>query len=175
MDEIRHITLSGHADPITLTAAAHERLLQYLTDARTALVTDPYADETIRDVEASLGDHLRSVADSTGKPIDDVEMIRVLSEAGAVESQHPTDPVHLGPPRGAFWCRIDQGKWFGGLCLGIAAHSDFRVDWVRTVVLLLALVTGGFLGVVYLVVLLFVPRIETVEEYRRLRDAPRPR
>ncbi len=175
MVEIRHITLSGHADAIELTPAAHERLLAYLAEARTALVTDPDGDETIRDIETSLGDQLRSVADSTRRPIDDVEMIRLLTEAGAVESQHPTTPAPLGPPRGAFWCRIDQGKWLGGLCLGIATRGEFRVDWVRTVALLLALATGGLLAIVYLVALLLVPRVESVEDYRRLREAPRSR
>ncbi len=58
-----------------------------------------------------------------------------------------------------------SGKWFGGLCLGIAVRGDFRVDWVRTIGIFLALVTGGLIGIVYLALLLFLPRVETVDEY----------
>ena len=171
MEETKHIRLSGHVDAIALTAVAHERLLRYLAEARAALIADPDADETIRDLEASLGERLRALVESSGKPVEDAEMARVLSEAGAVEIQHPTDERYPGPPRGPFWCRIDQGKWFGGICLGIAARGEFRVDWVRTIAIFLALITGGLIGVVYLALLLFLPRVESVEEYRRLRDA----
>lgn len=174
MEETKHIRLSGHIDAVALTAAAHERLLRYLAEARAALIADPDADETVRDLEASLGEQLRPLTESSGKPVDDAQMRRVLSEAGAVESQHPTTDTHDGPPRGPFWCRIDHGKWFGGLCLGIAARGEFRVDWVRTIAIFLALITGGLIGVVYLALLLFLPRVETVEEYRRLVAAPRP-
>lgn len=47
--------------------------------------------------------------------------------------------------------------------------------WVRTVAFLLLLPTGGLLGIAYLALLLFLPPVATVEEYRRLCDAPRPR
>lgn len=76
-------------------------------------------------------------------------------------------------PQGRFWCRIKEGSWFGGICLGIAAYGDFRVDWVRTVVLLLALFTGGLIAVVYLALLLVLPLVPTVTDYERRRDQPR--
>ncbi|MFF0721789.1 PspC domain-containing protein [Micromonospora sp. NPDC003816] len=56
--------------------------------------------------------------------------------------------------------RINEGKWFGGICLGVAAYGEFRVDWVRTVVLLLIL-------------MLVLPLVPTVADYERQRDAPR--
>lgn len=174
MDDTTFITLSGHAKAISLTASAHERLLQYLDDARSALGADPDADETIRDLETSLGDRLHSFAARPGQLIEDAEMKSILVAAGPVVSANPADRTRLGPARGAFWCRIEQGKWFGGLCLGIATRGDFRVDWVRTVAILLALLTAGLIGVAYLALLLFLPRVETVAEYRRLREAPRP-
>lgn len=67
--------------------------------------------------------------------------------------------------------RIDEGKWFGGVCLGIAAYGGFRVDWVRTVVLLLSLLTGGLLAVGYLALMLVLPVVPTVTDYERQRDA----
>lgn len=77
-----------------------------------------------------------------------------------------------GAPRGRFRCRIKEGSRFGGICLGIAAYGDFRVDWVRTVVLLLALFTGGLVAVAYLILLLVLPVVPTMAEYERRRDQP---
>lgn len=172
MEQSHHIRLSGHAKTIPLTAAAHERLLRYLASARRELISDPDSDETIRDVEASLGEQLQGLVDASGEPADEKQMSQLLAEAGAVAVQDASRGGLPGRPRGSFWCRINQGKWFGGLCLGIAARGDFRVDWVRTIAIFLALVTGGLIGIVYLALMLFVPRVETVDEYGKLRDTP---
>lgn len=175
MEPTTHMRLSGHAGAFPLTPAAQQRLVQYLADARAALAADPDGDETIRDIEAGIGDRLVEL-DAAGTPIDEAQMRAVLTEAGPVKVDvkvERTTTQRGAAGRGPFWCRIQEGKWFGGICLGIAARGGFRVDWVRTVVLLLALVTGGFLGLVYLVLLLFLPPVSSVEEYHRLRAAPR--
>ncbi len=173
MENTRYITLSGHAEAIPLSSTAYEGLLRYLADARQALSADPDGDETVRDLEASIGVKMRGALDASGAPINDTTMGRLLAEAGTIPRQ-PDTVGHTRPPsRGPFWCRIDEGKWFGGLCLGIAARGGFRVDWVRTIAIFLGLVTGGLIGLVYLVLLLLVPRVDNLEEYRRLRDAPR--
>lgn len=174
MAQTQHIRLAGHTDAIPLSAAAHQRLLDYLADARLALAADPDADETIRDLEASLGEQLRAVVNTSGAPVNEAQMSDVLTSAGTVHPQGEAAPPPGGPARGPFWCRIDQGKWFGGLCLGIAAKTEFRVDWVRTIAILLAVGTAGVIGLVYLALLLVVPRVASIEEYGRLRDAPSP-
>ena len=173
MEQVAHIRLSGHADTFSLTPTARDLLLGYLADARAALTPDPAGDETIRDLEVSIGERLRSLTDRTGGPIDDTQMAHVLAETGAVQSPQPFGTSTFRSPRGAFWCRIDQGKWFGGICLGIAARGQFNVDWVRTIMFLLLLLTGGLLGLIYLALLLILPRVETVAEYQRLRDSPK--
>lgn len=173
MEQTKHIRLSGHTDAIALTAAAHERLLRYLAESRTALTADPDGDETVRDLEAAIGDRLSLVLDLGEGSVDDAQMARVLAETGTVRNQHPTgDPSPGRPPRGRFWCRVEEGRWFGGVCVGIAARGDLPLDWVRTIAILLMLVTAGLIGFVYLALVLFLPHVETVEEYRRLRDAP---
>ena len=172
MEPIAHMRLSGHAGAFPLTPGAQHGLVQYLADARAALAADPDGDETLRDMEAGIGDRLvELVAD--GAPIGEAQMSAVLSDAGPVKDERGTTRSSA-PARGQFWCRIQEGKWFGGICLGIAARGGFRVDWVRTIVLLLTLMTGGFLGIVYLVALLFLPPVRSVEEYKWLAAAPRP-
>ncbi|MGK9148234.1 PspC domain-containing protein [Plantibacter flavus] len=177
MEQIHHMSLSGHAGTIPLTATAHARLLHYLSETRAALTSDPDADETVRDLETTLGERLHAIAAATGQAVDDPALAHLLSETGTIErgtAAPPPPRVVTTPARGRFLCRINEGKWFGGLCAGIAARSDFNVDWTRTVMFFLLLLTGGTIGLVYLVVLLLVPRVETLEEYHRLCAEPRP-
>ncbi|MEU8257293.1 PspC domain-containing protein [Micromonospora inaquosa] len=146
---------------------------QYLDDARRALRIDPDADEIVRDLESAIGDRLSTRTGSVDDSVTGAQMAAILSELGPVSPARPAPPSAERRSRGRFWCRIKEGSWFGGICLGVAAYGEFRVDWVRTVVLLLTLVSGGLLGVVYLVLLLVLPVVPTVTDYERQRDAPR--
>ena len=157
-----HMTLSGHAGVFPLTPGAKRRLVTYLDHARTAVRQDLDGDETVRDLETTIGDRLRAALDSGTTPLDEQTVDGILEQFGPVEGEAQTSRFRTAP----VLCRIEKGKFLGGLCLGIATRAELRVDWVRTVVLLLGLVTGGLLIPVYLITLLFVPRFQTVEEYR---------
>lgn len=172
MDETARIRLSGHSDAFEVTGSARDLLLEYLADARSALADEVDGDEIVRELEAAIGEQLSMLAEEAPGPIDAVQMADVLARTGPVEGQQSADASRRGDSQGRFLCRIDNGKWFGGICLGLAARGEFGVDWVRTIILLLLLVTGGLLGLVYLALLLVLPRVESVEEYRRLVDAP---
>jgi phage shock protein PspC (stress-responsive transcriptional regulator) len=174
MEQIHHMSLSGHAETIPLTVAAHAHLVRYLSNTRAALGTDPDADETVRDLETTLGDRLRSMATTPGAAIDDEQLARILTETGSVEQEAPSTRILASPARGRFFCRIKEGSWFGGLCAGIATYGDFRVDWVRTIALFLLLFTGGTAGLVYLALLLILPKVDTVTEYQRQCSEPVP-
>jgi len=160
---VEHIALSGHAGAFPLTADAKQLLVTYLADARSSLGADADADETVRDIGTSIGDELRHTLDGGPDEIDVIVMSRILTDAGPVETGQASRDG-----RAPWLCRVQQRKWFGGLCLGLATRSDLRVDWVRTFAIFFLLITGGLLGVAYLVSLLFVPRIETVEQYKAL-------
>jgi phage shock protein PspC (stress-responsive transcriptional regulator) len=166
MDEPISVRLTGHVTAFPATREARDALRGYLDGARRQLSADPDADEIVRDIESAIGDRLSSHSG----PVTGAEMAAILAELGP---ERPTLPSAAGRPRGRFWCRIKEGNWFGGVCLGIAARGEFDVDWTRTVVLLLTMVTGGLLGVAYLILLLFLPVVPTVAEYERLRDQPR--
>jgi len=170
MDAKVSLQLSGHAAAFPATPEAQASLRRYLDEARTQLREDPDGDEIVRDLEVSIGDRLVGLRDQ-GDPVTGTQMAAILSEVGAISPTRAQTPVH-GATRGRFFCRITEGKWFGGICLGIAAYGEFRVDWVRTVVLLLTLFTGGILGLVYLVLLLVLPVVPTVREYEHRRDEP---
>jgi phage shock protein C len=173
MTEPTSIRLTGHLAAFPATREARDGLRRYLDAARRDLRADADADEIVRDLESAIGDRLSTLTDSAGDPVTGPQMAALLAEFGPVSPARPAPPLAEGRPRGRFWCRINEGKWFGGICLGIAAYGEFGVDWVRTVVLLLTLITGGFIALPYLVLLLVLPVVPTVAEYEHRRDTPR--
>lgn len=172
MTSTKHMRLSGHSQTFVLTPDAHRKIFDYLAASRRHLSDDPDADETIRDLEASLGERLSVLTTSNGEALGDSEVAAALDTLGDVEPEAAKVFADDAAPHGPFWCRIVDGKWFGGICVGIAARGDFRLDWVRTIAIFLMLLSGGLIGFVYLGLLLFLPRVATVAEYRRLTSAP---
>ncbi|SDK62426.1 phage shock protein C (PspC) family protein [Glycomyces sambucus] len=181
-----HIALSGHSGAFPVTAPAKRLLVSYLADARSAVGSGPDGDETVRDIEMAIGDRLRAELDGGPAGVEEAAMARILAETGPVEPgpdsasatgaapSGPAASAPRAPGRSLPWLyRIDEGKWFGGLCLGLATRSDLRVDWVRVFAIVFLFVTSGLLGVAYLIALLFVPRMETVEEYRAALEESR--
>jgi len=158
---MEYITLSGHSDPLPLSEDAKHQLLSYLSNSRASVDASIDGDDLIRDLEASIGDTMRSELAGGMGHIDGTVMSRILRDAGPLDSAQPAEPTTL--PK---ICRIQQGKWFGGLCLGLAVRQGFRVDWVRTIAIFFLLITGGLLGIAYLIALIFIPSMGTPEEYK---------
>jgi phage shock protein PspC (stress-responsive transcriptional regulator) len=50
-----------------------------------------------------------------------------------------------------------------GVCNGLAAYSDLRVDWVRTLFVFATLLTGGLFVVVYIAMAFILPVAPTRE------------
>lgn len=168
------LSLAGHAGAFPLTAGAKQLILDYLADARESISADTDGDEMVRDIETAMGDRLSAVLDD-GHVIDEAAVIGILDEFGPLDTQ---DDGHM-KRRAPLLCRIEEGKQISGLCLGVATRTDLRADWVRSIAVILGLFTGGLLVLAYLVALLFVPRLQTVSEYRhairvdkRSRHAP---
>ncbi|GIF64290.1 hypothetical protein Ais01nite_23250 [Asanoa ishikariensis] len=162
MDEPISIRLTGHAAAFPATREARDALRQYVDDARTRLRFDPDADEIVRDLETAIGDRL-----STHEVLTGNQMTAILADLGPVGAANPS------PPRGRFWCRIEEKQWFGGICGGLAAYGNFSLDWTRTIALALLAFSGGLLVIPYLILLFVLPVVPTFAEYERQRDSPR--
>lgn len=171
--------LTGHQKPFRLTAIAHRELLSYLADARHELSDDPDGDETVRDLEVSIGDQLSALGDSA---VDADQMRSTLSRVGPVVGE-PGKPGPTGAVgRVPTWCRVLDGKWLTGVCLGISAATEAKVAWVRAIYVAVTLMGGallapfsgfvmilffGFSVIVYLALSLLLPPVESVAEYHR--------
>ena len=60
--------------------------------------------------------------------------------------------------------RIREGQQFAGICQGLSAYADLRVDVVRTIFVVLTILTAGGFALVYVAMMFIVPAVETREE-----------
>lgn len=172
--------LTGHQAPFSLTPAAHEELVRYLAGAREGLAGDPDGDESVRDLEASVGDKLASFC---GSAVSEGQMRSTLRQFGSVvggPGGPGTNGADVSAPK---WCRVLDGKWLAGVCLGVSATTEASIVWVRIMCVAVTLLAGAllsafsvyvtlvFLGLVvlvYLTLTLLLPPVESVAEYRQL-------
>jgi phage shock protein PspC (stress-responsive transcriptional regulator) len=167
MDRTILIGLSGHAEQFQLEAAAAGRLSRYLDRAAVGLQDDPDRAEVLGDLERSVGDRLLALPEVDGRVVTVAEVEAILEAMGTVETGGEPVPEDVGAgPRRRRLRRIRDGQEIAGVCTGIAAYAEVDVEWVRTVVILGTLVTGGILGLVYIALVLILPVSETREARR---------
>lgn len=178
--------LTGHQSTFPLTPGAHQQLLQYLANTRKALAEDIDQDETVRDIEVSIGDHFKSTEDGV---IDERRIQAILDQMGPATSSEaeaaasdtadptitPASTVEEGPRP---WRRIQEGKWLLGVCNGFATAYGFSVSWTRALfvaipllifVLLNAPLLSGIAGIVYVVLAVILRPVDTYARYEQLR------
>ncbi len=85
------------------------------------------------------------------------------ASTGATASQEPqsghsaagtADPA---PTRTRRLLRITQGQQMAGVCTGLAAYAEVRVDWVRTFFVLATVFSAGLFGLVYVALVFIMP------------------
>ncbi len=183
----RHLRLAGHTRVFALDDGAHAELLDYLGRARATLGAGPDAEETVRDLEASIGEQLAPLGGSADAVVTVEDVLAVLERTGPIEAD-PSDLATGSLRRGPFWARVVEGRWLGGVCLGVAARGGFSPAWVRAITVTTVVVLSMLLATVgdgmalfvppvaatllYLALLLLLPPVRTVDEYRRLSGGP---
>jgi phage shock protein PspC (stress-responsive transcriptional regulator) len=166
MDKTISIGLSGHPERFHLEADADDVLSRYLDRAAARLHDDPDEAEIIGDLEQSIGDKLAALVGSDDRLITVTDIDGVLEEIGAVDTGRepgpaPTDAVRT--PHQRRLTRIRQGQMMAGVCTGLAAYSEIRVDWVRTIFVFAALMSAGLFMLVYIAMAFILPVAETRE------------
>lgn len=135
--------LSGHQAPFPLTESAHAELQSYLTNSRDSLASDADRDEIIRDIEASIGDHL---AETSADVISGEQMLATLDRVGPVVSGTPGTPALKAQRNHRPVRRLQEGKWLTGVLNGIAAARGLSVYWVRGIYVAISFLAGGLLA-----------------------------
>lgn len=173
MQTKRQISLSGHSMMFWLDEDAYEALRQYLEIARARLKDDQDHEEVLRDLEQSIGEKLAARLRSSEQIIHIADVKSVLEQVGPVETGSDT-PGAVGelPRSQRRLYRIQEGQNILGVCQGLAAYSDVRVDWVRTIFIMLVGVTGGVFLLVYFALGFFLPVVATRAEYLAVHQSP---
>ena len=172
MQQVIQISLSGHPAKFNLDAEAYDGLRQYLDRARMHLKADPDYEEVMRDLEQSIGEKLADLVPSDDHVIDLVDVSLVLAKVGPVDTGSDEPSLLNEIPRDQRrLVRIQEGQDIFGVCQGLAAYAHMDVDWVRTIFFMLALVTGGVVGLVYIAMAFIMPVVATHEEYVALYTA----
>ncbi len=165
MDKTIVISLNGQPRQYRLEQAAYDRLQRYLDRAASRLQDDPDRAEVLGDLERSVGDKLEVVLGSGDRLVTAADIDGILEEIGAVDTGREPAAAEAAPePRPRRLRRIRQGQQIAGVCTGLSAYADIRVDWVRTLFVLGALVTGGIVGLVYIALAFLLPITATRDD-----------
>lgn len=161
MDKTIVINLSGHPEAYRFTEDAYDRLAEYLDRASTRLQDDPGRAEVLADLERSVGDKLTALIGSDDRLVGVAEIEGILEQIGAVDTGQ--EPVADGLPRRRRLQRVREGQWIAGVCTGLSAYSEIRVDWVRTLFIFATLFTAGGFALVYIALAFILPVASTRE------------
>src|SRR5215471_11084587 len=166
MQTVIQISLSGHATSFQLDEDAYKALRAYLDRARSRLRRDPDRDEILCDLEQSIGDKLVILLHGENRVVSRKEIDAILEQVGAVDAANgEAAGATAQPDRPRRLCRIEEGKWFFGVCQGLAAYSSIAVEWVRSIFVIVTVFTGGLPILIYLVLMFALPVVRTQDEY----------
>jgi phage shock protein PspC (stress-responsive transcriptional regulator) len=164
MDKTIDVGLTGQARRYRLDEAAYDRLARYLDRATARLQGDPDRAEVLGDLERSVGDKLAALLGSDDRLVTAADIDGVLEEIGAVDTgEDAVADVARARPEGRRLQRIREGQMIAGVCNGLAAYAELRVDWVRTLFVFAALLTAGLFVVVYVALAFILPVAKTNE------------
>lgn len=166
MQTVIQISLSGHSTPFQLDEEAYRALQAYLERARGRLKRDPDREEILRDLEQSIGEKLAQAQRAENRIVSRKDVDSVLEQVGAVDAGNgdaTADAAQPGRPRRL--CRIEEGKWFFGVCQGLAAYSSISVEWVRAIFVIVSVFSGGIPILIYIVLMFALPVVRTHDEY----------
>ena len=173
MQKVVSISLNGNS--YQLEEPGYELLRNYLERAEARLKDSPDRAEVMADLEQAMGEKCRGTLGPHKTVVSTIEVERIISEMGPVESAdaNATEPAgdgaaaaadsSFGPlPRKRLY-KIREGAMWGGVCNGLAAYMGLDVTWVRIGVVVLTLFTGVTL-LIYLAMLIIVPYADTAED-----------
>lgn len=174
MQRVIGINLNGNAYQID--EGGYAALVAYLETAERQLADNPDRAEIVADLEQAIADKCRGFLGPHKTVVAAAEVDRIIREMGPVDGGAgsapsggtDTDRPPAGAKPGAGAPRrlylIHEGAMFGGVCNGIAAYAGVDVTIVRIVFLVLALITKGGFGLVYLALAFVIPSADTSEE-----------
>jgi len=173
MQKVVSISLNGNS--YQLEEPGFDLLRNYLERAEARLKDSPDRAEIMADLEQAIGEKCRSTLSPHKTVVNTVEVERIISEMGPVESPDAkaadasaegaaaaAAPFPGEGPRKRLF-KIREGAMWGGVCNGLAAYMGLDVTWVRIALVVLTLFTGVTFFI-YIAMIVIVPYAETAED-----------
>lgn len=165
MHRVIDIDLTGHDRTFRIHEDAYDTLRRYLDDAGAQLGDDPDRAEVVDDLERSIAERLVARQSDVDHVLTAADVTAILEQVGSVEPPGISSTESRRQPARRKLYRIKEGQDIAGVCTGLSAYSDIRLDWVRTIFILGALVSAGLLIIVYIVLAFALPVIGTRDEW----------
>jgi phage shock protein PspC (stress-responsive transcriptional regulator) len=182
MNKVVTIHLDGIA--YQLEESAYNALQAYLDDAKAKLANNPDKEEIVSDLEQAIGAKLSAHLSANKNVLTQSDIDEVLTEMGPVAAEGaipegsaasdiPGGEKGWGwPSHGKRLYRISEGRWIAGVCTGLAAYFDVDVTLVRILFVVATFLLHGLGGLVYIILMIFVPRARTPKEYQNASGIP---
>jgi phage shock protein PspC (stress-responsive transcriptional regulator) len=172
MQRVIDIDLTGAPHPFRVHEDAYDALTAYLDGAKARLTDDPDQAEVMGDLEASIGAKLADRIGAVDRVLTIEDIAAVLDAVGPVGSadDRPAPAATDRMPRRRRLYRIREDQWIAGVCTGLAAYSEIGVDWVRTIFLLLMVLTAGLFLFVYVALAFLLPVVATRDAWAVAMD-----
>jgi phage shock protein PspC (stress-responsive transcriptional regulator) len=174
MQKVITINLNGNA--YQLDESGYAALVGYLDGAARQLADNPDRAEIVADLEQAIADKCRAFLGPHKTVVSAAEVDQIIREMGPVDGDAGATAPHGDPaaarssagtggaaaPRRLYV--IHEGAMLAGVCNGLAAYLGIDVTIVRIVFVVLALITKGGFGLIYLAMAFIIPSAETPEE-----------
>jgi phage shock protein PspC (stress-responsive transcriptional regulator) len=167
MNKVITINLNGRA--FLLEEGGYQNLQTYLQEARTRLGEDPDKEEIITDLEQAVAEKFSRFLTAGKTVVLEKEVDEVLKEMGPVQGTEKTDgstetstQKDTTSPKRLYLIR--EGAMFAGVCTGLAAYFNTDVTLIRIIFVLLTILTQGVGIIVYLIMMIVVPKANTSKE-----------
>jgi phage shock protein PspC (stress-responsive transcriptional regulator) len=174
MERVVSVNLNGNS--YQLDESAYDALRAYLGGAETALADNPDKAEIIRDLEQAIADKFSAYLFPYKNVVSAAEMKTALEQMGPVEggaqpSASADEESPSAAPRRKLY-RIRDRDSLTGVSAGLAAYAQIDPGLVRAIWILGAIITGGAVGVPYLVLAFMMPPASTTEDIAAAHGAP---
>jgi len=169
MNKVITINLNGRA--FLLEEGGYEKLQTYLQDSRGRLGQDPDKEEIVKDLEQAVAEKFGRFLTAGKTVVLETEVDEVIKEMGQVESGQKTDngaaassepQKETGSPKRLYL--VSEGAMFRGVCTGLAAYFNADVTLIRIIFVVLTILSHGLGIVVYLIMMIVVPKANTSKE-----------
>jgi len=175
MNKVVTIHLDGIA--YQLEEGAYDALRAYLDAANAKLAQNPDKDEIGSAVEQAIGAKLRTYLSSHKNVLTQSDVDVVLAEMGPVaEAGDAEDGEGIAGASDATvhkrLYRISEGRVIAGVCTGLAAYFTVDVTLVRILFVILTVLFHGIGILIYIIMVLIVPRARTPKDYEEASGIP---